>query len=148
VSSDGRLGKGTKIFVADADGTTFHAIAQPMEVPMPKRMAKKVKVTNQDSPNRSEEYIPGLSDQDSLKAEYLWSEAAEKQANALYRKVRNWRIVYPHADETEPTVETDKPRHEFVGFVEETEGKAPVDGEMMGSFSIAVTGGVTFVGET
>lgn len=149
MSSDGRLGKGAQLWIADEDGTTFDTRAiQLMEVPMPEREAPKVKITNQDSPGRTHEYIPGLTDVSELQFEYLWTPEAEATIDDLFAKKRNMRTVYPKADGTEPTSADDNPRHNFPGHISKIGGKVPVDEAIIGSFTVALDGEVTLTEET
>ena len=91
------LGFGSKISYSSNAGATWVPVAQSEDLNSPEVETGKVKITNNDSPNTSQEYAPGILDPSGI--DFQWIYTAAQQA-ALYtlqtaRTVVLWKEIFP-----------------------------------------------------
>lgn len=130
------LGFGSSIFKS-ADGTTFTKIAQSKDLNSPESEVAKVKITNNDSPNNSQEYTPGLTEPGDMEFEWVYTPA---QQAALYahwaaRDTLSWREIFP-----------DGSGWVFKGFLTKITNESKTENEAIaGKVSIALTTAAKFM---
>ena len=95
--SNAVLGFGTKLNRGTSAAGPFTSMAQSVDVKSPEPEVAKVKVTNNDSPNNSQEYIPGLFDPGDLELEVIYTPTVQAQwyADFAARSVQWYTVVFP-----------------------------------------------------
>lgn len=140
--SDTQIGYGTQFLMAATPAATaLTVLAEVTSVSPPNEQAAEVEVTNYGSPNRTREYIAGLTDPGTISVEMNWvpgspSDTLLKTAKAD-SAVRIMRIVTPDSDTQQ--------QFTFPGFVQGYERNSPVDDRMTATVTIRVAGAVTQV---
>lgn len=135
--------QGTLIQVGDGATPTegFTTIAGVKDIDGPGYTRSEIDVTSQDSAGYRE-LIAGLKDGQALKFDLTFNpnNVTHAEVNGLLAKfvdgvTRNWRIVFPV-----------NPARRWVvaGFVKDFSMKEPIDGAIMASVSIRLTGAPNF----
>lgn len=138
--SDAQIGYGSKFLMqATAAATTLTKLAEVTAVSLPNEQIAEVEVTHYESPGRTREYIPGLTDAGELTIGINWiaGSATDKMIVAAKAdgKVRTMRVVVP--DST-----ANGQMFTFPGFVRGYERDAPIDDRMTAQITIRVAGAV------
>ena len=107
---------------------------------VPTTEVEYVDVTNLDSPNAFREYIPGLKDAGEISLECNYTPAIFDLAEG-YRT--NGTIVFFRTTLPAFAGQTGGDVFEFTGYVTPQVQQTPVDGAIMMTISIRVTGAVT-----
>lgn len=117
-------------------GTTYTDIAQTVDLTGPEPEVGEVGITNNDSPDNTKEYIPGMIEPGEIEFEVVYTKT---QAAALYAlfgdgNVYFWRETYP-----------DGSKWEFKGFLNAFGTEAPTEDEAIrNTVGIKVTNKPTF----
>jgi len=141
---DGQIGVGT--LLKGQDGGTpgvYSTIAEVAEIGPPELATADVKVTHHESPDATEEYIPGLKEGGDLEltVNYLPNHATHSAAGSgllnlwKTRAVRNWQLVFP----TTPTR-----TWTLSGYVKKFKPGTPMDDKMSAEIAIKVASRPTF----
>ncbi|WP_294189076.1 phage tail tube protein [uncultured Sphingomonas sp.] len=137
--SDAMIGYGTRALMqATVSAAALTKLAEVTNVTMPNEQVAEVEVTHYESPGRSREFIPGMSDAGEITVEMNWVPGSE--ADALIAaakadgKVRTFRIVTPPDDNAQ--------MYTFPGFVRGFERGLPMDDRMTATVTIRVAGAV------
>lgn len=136
MSTTATLGFASKLF-ASADGTTYTAIAQTLDLKSPEPDTAKVKITNNDSPGNTQEYVAGLIDPGDSEFETI---ATPAQMAILYgyftsRANMYWKETYP-----------DGSGWKWIGFVSKIGEETKTENEAIhAKVSIANTGVALFM---
>ena len=139
-ASSATLGFGSQLFFGPAAGPAATKVAQTVDLSGPEPEVGEVEVTNNDSPDNTREYLPGLIEPGSLDFEVVYSTA---QAQTLYGLVgdglvHSWRIGYP-----------DGSAFNFLGFVNKFGIEAPTEDEKISNtVGIKLTAKPTFSANT
>jgi predicted secreted protein len=135
--------QGTLLQVGDGATPTegFTTILGVKDIDGPGLTRSEIDVTSQDSPGYKE-VIGGLKDGATLKFDVTFNpnEATHNETNGLIAKyldglTRHWRVVFPVSPARRWLVN---------GFLKDFSMKEPVDGAIVASVSIRVTGSVNF----
>ena len=134
--SQALLGYDSKLEVSTNAGSTYTEIAEAYNISPPSREIAEVEVTHMQTPDRTREYIPGLTDSGSASCEmnYIPGSAVDLLLETLRvnATVALWRITYANG-----AVET------FSGSVQTYERDAPTDDRMTATLAIKVSGNPT-----
>ena len=119
------------------NGTTYTEIAQTVDLGGPEPEVGEIKITNNDSPDNTQEYIPGLIEPGDYEFQIVYAVNACATIYSLMdaQTVYYWRVTFP-----------DGAKWEFRGFVKGfgTEGQTD-DGAIMTTMTIKLTGKPTFL---
>lgn len=124
--SDATVGFGS---IIKCDGTK---VAQSVDLPMPEPETGDVKFTNNDSPDNTHEYMPGLIEPGEFEFDVVYAADGYNSiyAKQMARTTHNWSEVFP-----------DGSGWTFRGYVKKCTGEAPTEDEAIkGTFTIKVTG--------
>ena len=135
--SNANIGYDTRFAIEDAPGSgVFVELAEVYSVTPPEISIDQVEVTHFQSPNRSKEYIPALSDNGTAQAEmnFVPNSATDIRLEGLKAAgtVLAMRVTYPNS----VTVT-------FSAFVVSYAKGIPVEDRMTAAVGFKVTGGVT-----
>jgi len=136
MSSDATLGFGSQIYKKNGSDADFVKIAQSKDLNSPESEIAKVKITNNDSPNNSQEYVPGLIDPGSLEFEWIYTKAQQAilYADWAARVAISWKEVFP-----------DGSGWTFTGFLTKISNETKTEDEaIMGKVSITLTTAAVF----
>lgn len=132
-ASQATSGYSTK-FQTDASGS-FATIAEVISIAGPGKSAKKIDVSNMDSPGAVEEFILGLISpgEVQLTLNYLPAASTHKQINSDFdaRTKRNFKIIFP---------DTGASVWSFSGYYTKVEPDAPVENKLTLKVTVSVTG--------
>lgn len=137
--SDALIGYGTQFLMAATPGASaLTKLAEITAVGLPNEQVGEVEVTHFESPGRTREFIPGLSDAGEITIELNWvpGSATDDLITAAKAdgKVRSMRVVTPPDDTRQ--------MYTFPGFVRGFERTAPIDDKMSATVTIRVAGAV------
>jgi predicted secreted protein len=97
------IGYGARLACEFASGV-FTDVAEVVNIGAPQGAADDVDVTNQDSPNRTKEYIRGMIEQGEATFTMNWlpNDATQDQTNGVLAlfisgETKNWKITLPAA---------------------------------------------------
>lgn len=124
--SSGTLGFGSTI---TCDGTP---VAQTIDLPFPEPETGDAKITNNDSPDFTHEYIPGLIEPGVFEFEVIYKkdQYAGLAAKQAARTIHDWVEEFP-----------DGSGWGFPGYVKKVTGEAPTEDEpIKGTITIKCTG--------
>lgn len=141
VARDGILGFGTQLQM-DLPGRGYVTLAGVKDLDGPELGTEDVKVTHQESPDATHEYIPGLKEGGAVTFDviYLPSDPAHNNTpgGLAYewrnREVRNWRLIWPDAGGT---------TWSFAGYVNGFKPAAPLEDHLAASVSIKLAAAPT-----
>lgn len=136
--SDALIGYGTRLYMgATANATTLTKLAEVTSVAFPDESVAEVEVTHYESPGRSREFIPGLSDNGSITFTINWVPGSATDALLIAAKAdranRLVRIVTPGPDGQMFT---------FPAFISGMTRAAPIDDRMTSDVTLRVAGAV------
>ena len=135
------IGYNSKIFVESADSPndsppTYNELAEITNITPPNFETDDVDVTHMQSPNRTREFIAGLTDPGEASFEMNWVPGSATDMLLLDLKtagtVVNWKIVWPNAT-----------YWEFTGYVKGFEPTAETEDKLTATITIRVSGSVT-----
>jgi predicted secreted protein len=131
------IGYGSIFEVETAAGSgVFTALAEVYSAVAPSIEVDDIDVTNFDSPQRSREFIAGLSDRGMASAEmnYVANSATDQFIRTWHSngETRDCKITYPNGASVN-----------FSGYVKTYTTNIPVDDRITASFEIKVSGAVT-----
>ncbi|HKQ02635.1 MAG TPA: phage tail tube protein [Actinomycetes bacterium] len=136
-----KIGYGTRLACEFTTGV-YTDVAEVVTIGPPQPVADDVKVTNQDSPNRTHEYISGMIEagEASMTLNWLPNDPTQDETTGLLAlsisgATKNWRITTPH---TPPLIWT------FPGYVKAFKPAIPTEGAMTSEVTLKVTGASTF----
>ena len=137
--SDAMIGYGTRFYMAATPGAAaLTKLAEVTSVAPPEETVAEVEVTHYESPNRTREFIAGLSDAGSMTVEMNWlpgSATDELLSTARAdREVRLCRIVTP-PDE-------DARQFTFPAYVSGYTRSLPLDDKMVATVTLRIAGAV------
>ncbi len=118
------------------DGVAYTAVAQTVDLSGPEPEVGEVNITNNDSPDNTKEYLPGMIEPDELEFEVIYKKT---QAATLYGLFGNgivyfWQITYP-----------DNSNWKFKGFLNAFGTEAPTEDEAIrNTVGIKLTSKPTF----
>lgn len=141
VARDSMLGFGTLLQV-NLPGTGWTTLAGVMDLDGPELSTEEVKVTHQESPDATHEYLPGLKDGGSISFDVVYIPGSPAHGNApgglayewRTRQVRDWRIVWPDSSSTTWSIR---------GFLTGFKPAAPLEDRLSASISIRVAAAPT-----
>ena len=139
--SSGSIGYGVSLAQgAYPTPTTYTALAELLEVDQPKRKVKAVDITNNSSPARTMEKIPGLVDSGEITGKLVYTPAGKAAVESAIGVLASWKIQMPltGAQTTLGDAFT------FAGFVSADGGETPLDDKIVIDVTIEITGPVTF----
>ena len=136
--SDALIGFGTRLYMgATANATALTKLAEVTSVSFPDETVAEVEVTHYESPGRSREFIPGLSDNGSITFTINWVPGSATDTLLTTAKgdraTRPVRIVTPGDDDQMFT---------FPAFVSGISRAAPIDDRMTADVTLRVAGAV------
>lgn len=101
------VGFGSAIYYS-ADGTTYTKIAQSRDLKGPNPEVGDIKLTNNDSPNNTKEYAPGMIEPGEIDFELVYDKAQAATLYAMFGDglIHFWREVY-----------ADGSKWEFKGYI-------------------------------
>lgn len=125
VARDAMLGFGTLLQRQEENGT-WTTLAGVMDLDGPDMSAEAVKVTHQESPSATHEYLPGLIEPGTISTTLVYLPGGTAHGAApgglahdfRSRAIRDWRIVWPDAGDT---------TWSFRGFVTALKPAAPLE---------------------
>jgi hypothetical protein len=96
MSSTFTIGFGS-ILKSSPDGTTYAEMAQTVDLDSPETEVGKVKITNNDSPNNSQEYRPGIQDPQAADYKVVYKSAtfATLETARLAGTILYWKEIFP-----------------------------------------------------
>lgn len=117
--SEATVGYGSSLFYS-VDGTAYTEVAQTVDLSGPEPEVGDVAITNNDSPDNTKEYIPGMIEPGEQEFEVVYKKAV---CAALYGMFGNgityfWRELYP-----------DGSKWEFKGYLKGFGTEAPTEDE-------------------
>jgi len=140
MATQARLGYGT--LLQYRDNGDWKNIAERVTIGGPSHTSDNVEVTNMDSPGGSKEYIPGLADtgEVTLEGNFIPGDAGQQQMlkDQKDRKVRDWRLVFPTADDIE-----DRHKFSFEAYVQNLDFNYPTQEAMTISATFKLAGDTT-----
>ena len=91
-------GFGSQIYVSP-NGSTWTMVGQGKDLKSPEPDLAKVKVTNNSSPNRSQEYIPGIFDPGDLEFELVYESSVQTILAGYFAAatIVQWKEIFPDA---------------------------------------------------
>jgi hypothetical protein len=97
MSSDATLGFGSQIYQGLSADSIANKIAQSIDLKSPESEIPKVKITNNDSPANSHEYIPGLTEPGETEFEWVYTKTQQASLFALHdaRTHCHFKEVFP-----------------------------------------------------
>jgi hypothetical protein len=119
-----------------ADGTTYTAIAEVLDVTMPETTTEKVKVTSYDTDDKQHEYIPGWRDGSDVDVEVIYFKTLHNTLKGFAdaRAIKFWKITYP-----------DGSSDAWKGFITKFGGgSVPMDDKLVTKMSINLNNKVTY----
>lgn len=126
---------------ATANATALTKVAEVTSVAFPDETVAEVEVTHYESPGRSREFIPGLSDNGSITFTINWVPGSATDdmlvAAKADRSNRTFRIVTPAAGDDDGQMFT------FPAFISGLSRAAPIDDRMTADVTLRVAGAVT-----
>jgi len=136
--SNAIIGYGIVFRIDDGTGTgTFDLIGEISNIDPPDAQADDVEVTHMGSPNKTREYIAGLTEPGEMGFDINW--IPNDSTDVILRDLktsgarRTMEIVWPNAAEWQ-----------FSGFIKGFKVAAPIDGNMTASLTVRVTGSTAF----
>lgn len=136
------LGIGTLVSYETTPGASplaFTHVAEVLDIPPIVQSVEFVEATNQDSEDRTREYIPGLVDVEEIafQANYLPQNSGHAAILAMPKAglKRRWRVVESTAS---PAI-----TYDFEAFVSSASVSMPVAEKKLLEFSLRVTGPIT-----
>ncbi len=120
--TDSTLGFGSILAYSSA-GTTYTAIAQTVDLSGPEPEIGDVKITNNDSPNRTHEYHPGgLIEPGEMDFQVVYKKSVCATLYAMFGDEINyfWRETYP-----------DGSKWDFKGYLKKFGTEAPTEDDKM-----------------
>lgn len=138
MSSNATKAYGASLSYAPVFGSSYYVpIAQTVDLGGPQPEVGEIKITNNDSPNNTQEYIPGLIEPGDYEFQIIYEKNACSTIYSLMdaETIYEWRVTFP-----------DGAKWEFDGFVKGfgTEGQTD-DGVLTTTMSIKVTGKPVFM---
>lgn len=141
VARDAILGFGTLLEMR-LPGGEYTALAGVKDLDGPELAVEDVKVTHQESPSATHEYIPGLKEGGAVSFDVVYvpeSAAHGNQPGGLAyefanREIRDWRITWPNTAGTQWT---------FRGYVNGFKPAAPLEDHLAASVSIKLAAAPT-----
>ena len=115
--SDATLGYGSALSYSLA-GTVFTEIAQTVDLAGPEPEVGDVNITNNDSPDNTKEYIPGMIEPGEQTFEVIYKKAVCAAVYALMGIIYFWEETYP-----------DGSKWAFKGYVKGFGTEAPTEDE-------------------
>lgn len=141
-ATQAQLGIGTQVYYETTPGASplaFTQVPECLDIPPIVQSVEFVEATNQDSEDRTREYIPGLVDVEELtiQANYIADSAVHAAIFAMPRAgvKRRWRIIETTAS---PNVQYD-----FEAFVSSASVAMPVAEKKVFEFGLRITGPIT-----
>ena len=108
------------ILAHSTDGTTYTAIAQTVDLSGPEPEVGDINITNNDSPARTMEYIPGMIEPGEQEFEVIYKKDVCAALYAMFGDgiIYFWRETYP-----------DGSKWEYKGFLNKFGTEAPTEDE-------------------
>ena len=103
-----------------ASVTTWTPLAGCKNFKPPKPAAKDIDITTLDSPNETEEMLPGLAKSGTVEATLRYDPVQSAAVYAMFRAVKGWKILYP-----------DGSGWKFNGYISEFGDEELVNGEII-----------------
>lgn len=131
-ASKGNIGYGTTIEIADPDVGTFSYIGEVTgEIGIASESTDQVDVTHFSSPNKSREFVSGLTDggEITFDTNFVPGSATDKLLIAAKGKKRSVRVTFPNGCQMS-----------MLGSRQSYERSAPLDDKMTGSVSFKISG--------
>jgi hypothetical protein len=96
MSSTAILGFGSELYTSP-DGTTWTLVGQTVDLNSPASELAKVKITNNSSPNTSQEYTTGIFEPGDMDFEIVYSSAIQEPLYTLFagRTIQFWKEIFP-----------------------------------------------------
>jgi len=136
--SDAVVGYNIDFAIDDGTGLNFVSLLEVTSIDLPESNTDEVEVTHMKSPNRTKEFIAGLTDPGECSVEVNWIQgnATDVELNALKvsGEVRAMQITFEGG-----TTWT------FDGYVKGYKPTAPLGDELKATASIRVTGSTAIV---
>ena len=132
--TDGKIGYGATLAVGNRPATTqttWEVLAQVGDIEGPGEKVDSVDITNQGSPNRNMEFIPGMNDPGEVKVTCVYSADAYLDAVAIKGAEKAFKLTTPWGNSAK-----------FDGFVTEVSAKYPVKDKAAFDVTIKATGEV------
>lgn len=139
--SEAMIGYGGKVFVESADSPndsppSYNELAEVTNITPPNFETDDVDVTHMQSPNRTREFIAGLTDPGEASFEMNWVPGSASDIILINLKtaatVVNWKMQWPNGT-----------YWEFTGYVKGYETSAQTEDKMGATVTIKVAGAVT-----
>jgi len=132
--TNAQLGFGTTLQRGDVGAATnFAVIGEQKDIGGPNRERNDVDATHQQSPNRTKEYIPGLSEPGEVSLDLQLNETDGVreliEADMDSSVTRYWRVVYPSGG-----------YYTFRGYIKSTEENSPVEDIQTTNLVVKVAG--------
>jgi hypothetical protein len=134
-ASSGHIGAATTLSYS-ADGTTWTALSEVIDVDAPGMECKKVDFTNYGSPNTQKEYKPGWKDGQDVEVEIAFLAAQETTLRGFVGVQKYWQIQIADA--------TTGSKWVWQGFITKIGAKIPNEERITQKLTICVNTAITF----
>jgi hypothetical protein len=136
MASDATVGYGSVLSTSATQGGTYTDIAQTVDLTGPEPEVGEINITNNDSPDNTKEYLPGMIEPGEMSFEVIYSSA---QAEDLYTMFGDGLVHW--FKETYP----DGGSWTFPGFLNAFGSEAPTEDEAIrNTVGIKLTGKPVF----